>query len=465
MSETHPTFSFEQIQFIIRDLQPYLPGFIVKNCIGSNPSRFTLILQKNEIKERLFFCLEKPYLRFHPIRDFKENHIHKHPLQDFLSDTVLIELKSIDQERILIIKFRSNSAILSLIIEFFPRHPNYYLVDENNHILFSLRTSQKNRYDYPEARIFTPQKAPLIASREMEAFYSDLEAKFLFEHDKNAILSRIRYGLKRYYEKQKKLELELKACLNWEIFKHEGELLKANYSSLKKGLKEITVWDWLNERDYRIEINPSEPPQDVIKNRFRKSKKLQKGIPFIEEQLTKNRQSLASLQARFDSIEKIQFPNTLPSEEHILKGSLQKQAKPSEKKEKARPYRTFLSSTGIEILVGKSAKDNENLTFSIAKGLDWWLHARGFAGSHVIIRTLKGQEPDQETLADALQLALHFSKAKQQGEAEICVTQRKFVTRLGKNRTGTVQISRHKNIFIKTDENRYRSIKERTGTL
>jgi len=64
-------------------------------------------------------------------------------------------------------------------------------------------------------------------------------------------------------------------------------------------------------------------------------------------------------------------------------------------------------------------------------------------------------------LQDALQLALHYSKAKNRGEAEVCLTQRKFVSRLKKGKTGQVQISKHKIIFIRFDPKRHLHIKER----
>lgn len=97
----------------------------------------------------------------------------------------------------------------------------------------------------------------------------------------------------------------------------------------------------------------------------------------------------------------------------------------------------------------------------MANGRDWWLHVRGCPGSHVIIRLDKNLEPDSETLKDALQLALYYSKARHQGEGEICFTQRKYVSRLGKNKTGLVQISKHQTAWIRLDPVRLQALKDR----
>lgn len=114
----------------------------------------------------------------------------------------------------------------------------------------------------------------------------------------------------------------------------------------------------------------------------------------------------------------------------------------------------------MKIWVGKNAKMNEKLTFQLANGRDWWLHVSGYPGSHVIIKMNKDQEPDPETLKDAFQLALYHSKARDMGEGEICFTQRKYVSRLGRKKTGLVQISKHQTAWIRADPVRLQALKK-----
>ncbi|WP_162180853.1 NFACT RNA binding domain-containing protein [Candidatus Protochlamydia amoebophila] len=111
--------------------------------------------------------------------------------------------------------------------------------------------------------------------------------------------------------------------------------------------------------------------------------------------------------------------------------------------------------------MGKNDKGNDWMTFALAKGSDWWLHTQDVPGSHIVIRTKKGQDPDEETLADAMQLALYNSKAKVRQEAEICMTQRKYLSRMGKNQLGKVQISKHRSVWIRFDLERYQAILKR----
>lgn len=113
---------------------------------------------------------------------------------------------------------------------------------------------------------------------------------------------------------------------------------------------------------------------------------------------------------------------------------------------------------------GKSAKDNDKLTFACANGSDYWLHARDVPGSHVVLHLGKQREPDEESLKDATQAALFFSKAKDNQEGEVCITQCKYVARFGKNQPGKVQISQHRIAYAKLDVERLRKLRERKSS-
>ncbi|MHB1169195.1 MAG: NFACT RNA binding domain-containing protein [Longimicrobiales bacterium] len=76
-------------------------------------------------------------------------------------------------------------------------------------------------------------------------------------------------------------------------------------------------------------------------------------------------------------------------------------------------YRTIEEMDGCEILVGKAAVDNDLLTFRVARPNDWWLHAAGYAGSHVVVRAVHGSDVPRHVLERAAQLAAFHSKARE----------------------------------------------------
>ena len=86
----------------------------------------------------------------------------------------------------------------------------------------------------------------------------------------------------------------------------------------------------------------------------------------------------------------------------------------------------YLSSDGYHMYVGKNNFQNDELTFSFANGNDWWFHAKGAAGSHVIVRT-NGDELPDSTFEEAGRLAAYYSKSRGADKVEIDYVEKKHV--------------------------------------
>jgi len=117
------------------------------------------------------------------------------------------------------------------------------------------------------------------------------------------------------------------------------------------------------------------------------------------------------------------------------------------------PYRRFRSQSGAPILVGRSARDNDALTFRVARGNDVWLHARSLQGAHVVLPGA-GEAPDARTLGDAALLAAHFSSARGADGAEVAWTRCKHVRKPRGAKPGAVTISQEKTLRVRLDEER-----------
>lgn len=296
----------------------------------------------------------------------------------------------------------------------------------------------------------------LASNRQIKKNFANVEEKDELEKEKRLLEVYLRRRYKKNAMFKEKILKQLKECQNWEQVQKEGELLKSNFPALKKGLHQIVVMNWETEKEEVIALDSSKSPSELVSERFKRAKKLFRGIPHLQEQVVK----VDHLNEKIE--QDLKRLNGSTKEEIEELKLLWKAGKKVQSKKKSteipKPYHEFQSSTGVKIWVGKNARNNEKLTFSFAKGSDWWLHVQGYPGSHVIIKTEKGAEPDHETLLDAIQLALHHSKAKNQGEGEICVTQRKYVSRFGKGAVGKVQISKHKTLFAKLDPKRYQAL-------
>jgi predicted ribosome quality control (RQC) complex YloA/Tae2 family protein len=103
------------------------------------------------------------------------------------------------------------------------------------------------------------------------------------------------------------------------------------------------------------------------------------------------------------------------------------------------------SAQGLEIVVGRNARQNERVTFGEAHPEDLWLHARGVPGSHTIIRT-GGQVPSEETVRAAAQLAAYHSGARGERAVDVIVTRRRWVQRAPGGKVGQVLVKQEERV-------------------
>ncbi|MDQ6653336.1 MAG: NFACT RNA binding domain-containing protein, partial [Acidobacteriota bacterium] len=127
------------------------------------------------------------------------------------------------------------------------------------------------------------------------------------------------------------------------------------------------------------------------------------------------------------------------------------------KKQKASPtlpgMRRYRSSDGYEVIVGRTARDNDQLTFRLARPNDLWLHAGDYPGSHVIVRNISRRDVPHRTIMEAAQLAAKFSQANKDSKVIIHYTRRKFLSKPKGAAPGLVRMSSFKTITVKPGDN------------
>lgn len=114
-----------------------------------------------------------------------------------------------------------------------------------------------------------------------------------------------------------------------------------------------------------------------------------------------------------------------------------------------KPYRRFVID-GFEILVGKASRENDELTFDVAKPHDLWLHAGGgTAGSHVVVRNPGQGEVPREIVDAAAALAAWYSKARGAPFVKVDWCRRADVSKPRGAPAGTVELRRFKTLKVK----------------
>jgi predicted ribosome quality control (RQC) complex YloA/Tae2 family protein len=102
--------------------------------------------------------------------------------------------------------------------------------------------------------------------------------------------------------------------------------------------------------------------------------------------------------------------------------------------------------------VGRTARDNDHLTFKMAKPNDLWMHTGDYSGSHVVVRNATRKDVPHRTIIEAAQLAAHFSRARKDPKVDVHYTQRKFVSKPKGAVPGLVRMTRFKNITVEPKE-------------
>lgn len=233
-----------------------------------------------------------------------------------------------------------------------------------------------------------------------------------------------------------------------------GELLTANMHAVKKGDKEITVVDYYDpeQKELTIELDPNKTPSENAQRYFKTYTKLKNSKKIMEEEIAKTEEEIAYLEqilhqidtASPEDIEEIR--EELREEGYIRKQKTRKNYKNKPKKPVPEQY---VSSDGTIILVGKNNKQNEYVTMKAANRNDIWLHTKDIPGSHVVVRS---EDPSEQTLLEAAQLAAYFSKSKYSSTVPVDYTHIRHVQKPNGAKPGFVTYENQKTIFVTPDE-------------
>ena len=136
-------------------------------------------------------------------------------------------------------------------------------------------------------------------------------------------------------------------------------------------------------------------------------------------------------------------------EELIMSGYIKRKGPAKKEKIKNEPYH-YISSDGFDMYVGKNNLQNEEITFKLANGGDWWFHSKNFPGSHVIVKT-NGQELPDSTFEEAAKLAAYYSKGRDQDKVEIDYIERKHVKKVAGAKPGFVIYHTNYSMAIEPD--------------
>ena len=261
----------------------------------------------------------------------------------------------------------------------------------------------------------------------------------------------------------KKYELQLRQMKDTEKrekYRVYGELLNTYGYSAEPGAKSLTALNYYTDEEIIIPLDPTLTPSENAKKYFEKYNKLKRTNEAlsaltleVKAEITHLESVSASLDIALAEEDLVQIKEELTESGYIRRKGGTKKAKVT-----SRPFH-YVSSDGYHIYIGKNNYQNEELTFKFASGNDWWFHAKGMPGSHVIVKS-EGKELPDRTFEEAAKLAAYYSKAKDQENAEIDYTEKKNVKKPNGGKPGFVIYHTNYSMTIEPDISGLQPVKE-----
>ena len=289
-----------------------------------------------------------------------------------------------------------------------------------------------------EGSTYTSREYPSISAL-LESYYAEKSVLTRIRQKSVDLRKIVQTALERNY---KKYDLQLKQLKDTEKrdkYKVYGELLNAYGYELSGGEKELKCLNYYTGEDVRIPLDTQLNARENSQKYFAKYNKLKRTYEALSDLTRETKQEIDHLESISASLDiAVKEEDLVQIKEELMEfGFIKKRPFGSRKpKITSRPYH-YLSSDGFHIYVGKNNYQNEEVTFKLAGGGDWWFHAKGIPGSHVVVRT-EGKELPDRTFEEAGALAAYYSKGRGNEKVEIDYIQRKHVKKAAGGAPGFV---------------------------
>jgi predicted ribosome quality control (RQC) complex YloA/Tae2 family protein len=411
-----------------------------------------------------------------------------------LGGATLRALTKDEGERVVRFEFKVEDAlgeegVATLVAQLTGRSANLFLLDERGRVRIALRPTRgagqtEGEVYAPPERSQTqtprdvettrkrggpdiPREGSASLSEALDRHHLQQEALRAFDARAGAAAARLRQQITNLRKLRDNLRRDLEGHGDAEGHKRAGDLLLANIGTAVREGGKVRVTDFYAEDapTVELEVEESRTLQEEAARRFARYAKAKRAAREIAERLEKVEPELAALEARREELERIiaardeeglaSFDGGKTDEKarDRRSGAARDRGSKRAPAEKGRALRRYRSSDGYEVIVGRGARENDELTFRVARSYDTWMHAADYPGSHVVVRA-RGKEDTipHRTLVEAARLAAHFSQARKDAKVAVNYTQRKFVSKPRGAAPGLVYLSSFRTLLVEPGE-------------
>ena len=275
----------------------------------------------------------------------------------------------------------------------------------------------------------------------LDMYYTVRDRKDAMRQKSQAVRKTVQNLCTRLTRKLAIQEKELEATYDRERLRQLGDIVTANIHKIKKGQTLVRCEDFYDEemKEIDIPISPILSPQQNAAKFYKDYAKLKNAEKELTHQMEIGENELHYLKSVLEELDRAQTEAELEEIRRELQEGGYIKADPGKKRMKQGklPPMRFESTDGYPIYVGRNNKQNDELTFRLARKDDIWCHASKVHGSHVII-SCGGTTPPDDTITQAAQLAAYYSEHKGGQNLPVDVTPAKQVRKPANGKPGMV---------------------------
>ena len=288
-------------------------------------------------------------------------------------------------------------------------------------------------------------------SELLETYYSTKNTITRIRQKSSDLRRVVQTALERNRKKYALQTKQLRDTENREKYKVYGELLHTYGYNVEKGAKKLEALNYYTNEMITIPLDTTKTPMENAQKYFDKYNKQKRTFEALTELIEETRDDIIYLESVSNALDiALSEDDLLQIKEELIEAGYVKRKFTKKKVKITNKPLHYISSDGFHMYVGKNNMQNEELTFHFAVGNDWWFHAKGVPGSHVIVKT-NGEELPDRTFEEAGRLAAYYSKNRGNEKVEIDYIEKKHVKKPAKAKPGFVIYHTNYSLIIDSD--------------
>ncbi|MEZ4414869.1 MAG: NFACT RNA binding domain-containing protein [Gemmatimonadota bacterium] len=262
------------------------------------------------------------------------------------------------------------------------------------------------------------------------------------------VLRRAEQRVEELARKERSLERQTQKAERAEVMRTQADLLLARLHQVPRGAERLVLEGFAGE-PVEMRLDPSMTAQENAQALYAQARKAERALRDLPGRLAATR---AAKEQAAAALERLRSGHWGPEElRPLLRGAVPGSARGRPGSQAPLPYRRYTSSGGLAILVGKGARQNDQLTFHVARPAEVWLHAQGVPGAHVLLRWDRDEAPPARDLDEAAALAALHSAARHSAVVPVDWTRRRYVRKPRGSKPGSVVLERGATLMARPD--------------